>query len=311
MLDHLQASWDNLISKLLGWFDGFIVALPNIILAALVAGFAIFISKYIRKNTERALRKLVNNHTLVSVGSNVFTTLFFLLSLFVVLSILDLDKALTSLLAGAGVVGLAVGLALQDPLVNLFSGVLMSVRDYYKIGDLIKSNEYFGTIQKINLRSTIILTPNGQEVIIPNRNVVQNPLVNYSNNGRRRIELSCGVAYGDDLKKVRSVAIKAIKENVAFDKSQPVELYFNEFGDSSINFTLYFWKKVTAQADFLSTQSEAIIALKSAFDRNDITIPFPIRTLDFGVVGGERLDELYPLSKVTGNNNGNHGKVVN
>jgi len=298
MFGQLKESWNNLVEKLLGWFDSLVVALPNIILAALVGGIAIFAAKYIRKNTERLLRRLVANNTLVSVGSNVITAIFFLLSLFVVLSILDLDKALTSLLAGAGVVGLAVGLALQDPLVNLFSGVLMSVRKYYKIGDLIKSNDYFGKIQKINLRSTIILTPDGQEVIIPNKKVVQNPLVNFSNNGKRRIDISCGVAYGDDLEEARSIAVKAIKENIDYDKGRPVELFFNEFGDSSINFTLRFWKQISEQGPFLAAQSEAIIALKKAFDEHGITIPFPIRTMDFGVVGGERLDELYPLSKM-------------
>ena len=304
MLDQLQESWNNLLEKLIGWFDALVVALPNIILAALVGGIAVFLSKYIRKSVERFLQKVTGNNTLVSVGSNFITAIFFLITLFLVLSILNLDKALTSLLAGAGVIGLAVGLALQDPMINLFSGVLMSVRDYYNIGDLIETNGYFGTIEKINLRSTVVLSPEGQEIIIPNKHVLQNPLVNFSNNGRRRIDISCGVAYGDDLKEVRSIAVKAIKEGVEYDKDRSVEFFFNEFGDSSINFTLRFWKKITGQAAYLAAQSEAIIALKTAFDEKGITIPFPIRTLDFGVVGGERLDELYPLKQMTAQANG-------
>ncbi|MEM6967158.1 MAG: mechanosensitive ion channel family protein, partial [Bacteroidota bacterium] len=203
------------------------------------------------------------------------------------------------LLGTAGVIGLAVGLALQDPLINLFSGVLMSVKDYYQVGDIIESNGYFGKIKKITLRSTVIDQPDGQEVIIPNKDVLQNPLKNYSHNGRRRIELDCGVAYGDDLEKVESIALEAInKSGLDFRESAPIEFFYTEFGDSSINFRVRFWKNITSQGDYHKARHVAIKALKKAFDQNDITIPFPITTLDFGVVGGVRVDDIYPPKRV-------------
>ena len=310
MLKRFNESFDKLVGKLGEWMDAIITMLPNIVLAAIVLGLSIFASRYLKKLVQNGLNRTTTNQTVIGVVSNIAVAVFMIIALFIVLNILDLNDALTALLGTAGVAGLAVGLALQDPMINLFSGVLMSVRTYYQVGDLIETNGYFGKIQQITLRNTIILTPKGQEVIIPNKEVVQNPLINYSHNGRRRINISCGVAYGDDLEKAQKVAIEAI-ENSSFDynETKPVELFYNEFGDSSINFILRFWKKTTSQRDYLEAQSKAIIAIKKAFDREGITIPFPITTLDFGVVGGVPLDEMYPMKKlatVSTNGNGNH-----
>ena len=105
-------------------------------------------------------------------------------------------------------------------------------------------------------------------------------------------DLTCGVSYGDDLQLVRDVALRAIEEAVDYNKEKPVELFYTEFGNSSINFTLRFWLNNTAQKAYLQAQSEAIMALKKAFDENDITIPFPIRTLDFGIKGSENLKKM-------------------
>lgn len=316
MLERFNESFGKLTAKLGEWLDAIVIMLPNLVLAALVLGVSIFAARYLKKVAEKGLVRTGANGTVVSVLSNIIVAGFMLFSLFIVLNILDLDDALTALLGTAGVAGLAVGLALQDPLNNLFSGVLMSVKDYYKVGDLIETNGYFGKILKITLRSTVILTPKGQEVIIPNKDVLQNPLINFTHNGRRRIDISCGVAYGDDLEKVKEIAVNAIANNLNFNDSKPIEFFFNEFGDSSINFTLRFWKRVTAQADFLEAQSQGIITLKKAFDKENITIPFPIRTLDLGVVGGTPIHEIYPPETVFSKNgydtkDKQNGKVVN
>jgi len=309
MYDQFNDSFNKLIEKMQGWLDGIVLALPNLILSAIVLVISIFIARNLKNITQKGLQKTGANKTVTGLLSNMLVAVFMLISLFVVLNILDLSDALTALLGTAGVAGLAVGLALQDPLVNLFSGVLMSVRDYYKIGDLVESNGYFGRILKINLRSTVILSPQGQEVIIPNKEVLQNPLINFSHNGRRRIDISCGVAYGDNLEKVKKVAIEAI-ENSGLDvrETKPIEFFYTSFGGSSIDFQLRFWKNITAQFDYLEAQSKAIMVLKKAFDENGITIPYPITTLDFGVVGGLPINEIYPPSKMNFTSNGNTPK---
>lgn len=303
MFEQFKISFDKLVAKLSGWFDGIILALPNLILATLFLVFFLYFARRLKQVVLKLLNRTTVNQTVSGLLSNLVVAGFMMVALFVILNILNLSDAVTALLGTAGVAGLAVGLALQDPIINLFSGVLMSVRAYYKVGDLVETNDFFGKIQKINLRSTVLLLLDGQEVVIPNKDVLQNPIKNYSHNNRRRIEIACGVAYGDDLEAVKEIAKQAIEESgLDIKETFPIEVYFTEFGDSSINFTLRFWKNITRQADYLAAKDQAIIALKKAFDKNSITIPFPIRTLDFGVVGGMRVDEIYPLDKLARSN---------
>lgn len=274
--------------------------LPNLVLATIVLALSIFLSGYVKKYFSKAVYRISSNHTVNSLLVNIATAAFLIVMLFVVLGILGLDTALTSLLAGAGVVGLAIGLAVQEPLMNVFSGILMSTKRLYNVGDLIESNGYYGIIQQVNLRSTIIKQMSGEEVLLPNKMIIQNPLTNYTVSKERRLDFSCGISYGDDLEKVKSITTEAIEQEVDYDKKRPVEFFYNEFGNSSINFIVRVWLTETTQKSLLATQSQVVMAMKKAFDKNDITIPFPIRTLDFGIKGGEKLNEVMPQTLSNG-----------
>ena len=105
--------------------------------------------------------------------------------------------------------------------------------------------------------------------------------------------LECGISYGDDLEKVKEVALDAVSAIKNRDKHRDVEFYFQEFGSSSINFVVRFWVRFQGNPDYWDAKSEAVMALKKAFDENDIMIPFPIRTLDFGIRGGEKLNAMW------------------
>ncbi len=302
-MEQLNESFNNLVDKLEGWLNSVIVLLPNLVLAAIVMAIGLLFTRFVRGWIEKAASKLSNHKAVNRLAVNIVTAGFVLIVLLVVLSILNLDTALQSLLAAGGVAGLAVGLALQDPIMNLFSGVMMSTKSAFEIGDWIETNEHIGKIEKITLRSTLIRTPQGEEVILPNKMIYHQPLKNYTNSGERRVDLACGVSYGDDLREVRKIAIKAIENQVTYNTDRNVELFFTEFGDSSINFKVRFWLKQPDWKTYVARQSEAIIAIKEAFDANDIMIPFPIRTLDFGIRGGEPLDNVLTreLEKVSDN----------
>jgi small conductance mechanosensitive channel len=126
-------------------------------------------------------------------------------------------------------------------------------------------------------------------VYIPNKEIFQNPIENFTKHKKRRMDLVVGISYGDDLKKVKNVALSALEPVSLRSLNDPIEFYFEEFSDSSINFSLRVWLDSTEQPAFLEARSQAIMLLKNAFDENDITIPFPIRTLDFGIKGGKSL----------------------
>jgi small conductance mechanosensitive channel len=276
----MKEAYDKLITKLWSWVDGFILMIPNLVVAIIVMVATVYISKGLRKIFSKVIDRFSTNTAVNKLFSSVLTVVTFIIGFFIALSILELDKAVTSLLAGAGVVGLAIGLAFQEPILNIFSGIVMSVREPFKIGDIVKTNDYFGTIDKITLRSTSLKKFSGEDVIIPNKMVIQNPIENYTKTKVRRVAIKCGVRYSDDLEKVEKIAIQAIEKEIPYDKSNPLELYFEEFGSSSINFELRFWLDKAEQKNYLKYKSEAIKSLKKHFDENDISIPFPIRTLD-------------------------------
>ena len=212
------------------------------------------------------------------------TITFFLgmsMGIFIALSVLKLDKAVTSLLAGAGVLGLALGFAFQDSATNFISGIFMALRKPFKIGDIITSSDEMGIVEKMNLRNIIMHSFQGQEIIIPNKEIFQNKIINYTSLGKRRVDITLGVSYDDDLEKAKEIAINSIKALDFVDSSKEVELFYMEFGGSSINFSIRYWINYPDQPGFLAARSQGIIAIKKAFDQNKISIPFPIRTLDF------------------------------
>jgi small conductance mechanosensitive channel len=290
----LELDFQPLIDELRNWWESGLRLLPNIILALIVVVVGYLITRVTKKSFDRLSYRIVRDSTVANLLSSFFTALLVLAFLFLTLSVLDLTGIVQSVLAGAGVVGLALGLAFQDPILNFFSGIMLSVRRLFREGDLIEVSGFFGKVKEVTLRHTTLHTLQGQDVMIPNKIVAQEPIKNYDKLGMRRVDLSCGVSYGDDLEKVKKLTIAAIKDGVAYDTNKDVQLFYNEFGNSSINYTLRFWlaQGKSGQADYLSAQSDAIMAIKRTYDANDIMIPFPIRTLDFGIKGGEKLSEM-------------------
>ncbi|GAB3647943.1 hypothetical protein GCM10028791_10810 [Echinicola sediminis] len=292
----LENFFTIIIEKLASWIKLAIEMLPNFLVAILITLAFVLLAKLVRNIFHRFLSKISDSKSLNTLFSTVVYILVISAGVFIALSVLKLDKAVTSLLAGAGIIGLALGFAFQDIASNFMSGVIMAVRKPIRTGHLVETNGIFGTVQRVSLRATEIKSPQGQLYIVPNKMIFENPIKNYTASGERRVDLACGVSYGDDLKKVKEVTLQAIESLATIDKEKGISLYFKEFGDSSINYQVRYWvKDSTSQADFLEATSQGIIAIKDAYDKNGIDIPFPIRTLDFGIKGGEKLSEMMPL----------------
>lgn len=285
-------SYNLITGKLVNWYEGFITLLPNLAMAVLVVVLGFFLAKLIRKFSLKMIRKVSQLETI----NNLFASFIYILAvgvaLFTALDILNLDKAVTTALAGAGILGLALAFAFQDIAANFMSGIFMSFRHPFNIGDLVKLGEYKGRIEAINLRDTALTTLEGQRLIIPNKQVFQNAIENFSSSGVRRMDMKIGVSYGDDLEKVKQITLDAVKALSGRDTNKDVEFFYEEFGDSSINFALRIWLNSPDQKNYLTTRSEAVMTIKKAFDSADISIPFPIRTLDFGIKGGQTLSEM-------------------
>jgi len=189
----------------------------------------------------------------------------------------QVDFELTGFLAGLGIVGFTLGFALQDITRNIVAGMLLLVQKPFEIGDLVEIERFTGRVKSVDLRSTEILTLDGNNVLIPNGSVFTTPITNYSRESNRRIELTLGVAYDSDLEVVRHTTLQAIRAIPDALSNPAPSLYFHTFNDSAIDFTVRFWID-TRVTDAFTATDPAVVAIQQAFARKEIEIPYPIQT---------------------------------
>jgi len=282
-----QNVFDFLIHKFTFWGSELSDILPYLLVALLIQVLFVIaakISKFItfkvmsKFHTTLAVNKLVANVVLVNMIIGGFV---------VALSVLQLDRTVTSLLAGAGIIGLALGLAFQDLVLNIISGVLIAIRKPFNIGDLIESKGIFGEVVDIRLRTVEILNRNGQFVFIPSRDVLQTNLMNYTMLGKRRVVLDLRISYSEDLERIREITLNAVKTIPELLTNEAVELFYTEFSESSIKLMVRFWIKFQYQREYRKAVSDAMVAIKTAYDNYGIVIPFPITTM---IIDDEKLN---------------------
>ena len=299
----LSNSIDIVYDKVNGWWETAVSMFPNFIVAIIVLVIFYLIAKYIKHLLKKFFQKFYGQSAVINLFSNIVYLSVLTAGLFVALDILDLDKTVTSMLAGLGILGLALGFAFQEIASNFISGIILSINKPFTIGDIIEVDGNTGTVEFVSLRTTNIRTFQGQKILIPNKTIFQNAITNYTENGKRRVDLEVGVSYGDDLEKVQKVTLEAINSLDDILKEEAVEFFFTDYGDSSINFVVMFWTEYKKKhSEYMEAKHRAIMAINKAFNANDISIPFPIRTLDFGIKGGEKLSTVIKNTPLTLNN---------
>ncbi len=282
------------LNKVTDWLEGLIGMLPNFVAALLVLITFYFASRYIRKMLYGLMKRLSDNEAINKLTASIIFFTVLIIGVFISLRILNLDETVTSLLAGLGIVGLALGFAFKDIASNFLAGIYMAIKSPVNVGDVLEYQDVFGIVKDIGLRSSSIRTWQGQDVVIPNRLLMEQKYTHFSINQERRIDLDVGISYGDDLEKVEQVTLQAINKISYINKEKPVDLYFKEFGDSAIFFSVRYWVQYISDdyLIYLRALSQGIKNIKKAYDQNDITITFPIRTIDFGIKGGKSLADM-------------------
>ncbi|MGB2077975.1 MAG: mechanosensitive ion channel family protein [Pseudoalteromonas tetraodonis] len=278
--------------KLGGWFDVVISHIPNFIVAVIIAIIFSFIARLAGKGMKNVLRRSLDSTQIADLMASIFKVIVLSVGVFIALDFMGLKSTVTSLLAGAGIVGLAIGFAFQDMTENLIAGIAMGIRKPFKAGDVIETDNVFGSVHSINLRNTLIESFYGQLILVPNKILFRNVLRNYSTLGVRRIEVPVGISYADDIEKASEVIVDKINQFDFVIRKNETAVYAEGFGDSSINLLVWFWIKYPGEPDFMTVRHKGVVAVKQALDAADISIPFPIRTLDFGIKGGEKLDAM-------------------
>ena len=178
----------------------------------------------------------------------------------------------TSFITIIGSAGVAVGLALQGGLSNLAGGIMLLIFKPFKVGDYIESEGRDGTVKAITMFYTIITTPDNKEIHLPNGNLLNNEIVNYSSNPTRRLDLEFNVSYDTKIDKVKKVINEVLDNNelILQDKDRIVRIL--KHSDSSLTYTVKVWVK---KEDYWTTYFELQENIKIAFDKNKIEIPYP------------------------------------
>ncbi len=252
-----------------------------------LAAVAIFIiGKWVAKRVVTILKKLMTkasiDETLVSFAGNIMYGLA--LAFVVIASLSQLGVETTSLAAVIAAAGLAIGLALQGSLSNLAAGVMIILFRPFKIGDFVEAGGASGIVEDISIFTTVFKTPDNRQVIVPNNAVTSSNITNFSAKPERRVDFLIGVSYSDDLKKVKEVLTKIVQAEERVLKDKEITIAVSALADSSVNLVCRSWVKTE---DYWAVYWALTEAVKTTFDKEGISIPFPQR--DLHVIDGSAL----------------------
>lgn len=254
--------------------DLVIVYGTKVLLAIIVLIIGLWLIKRLNKAIGKALDRRGIDASLKPFLKSVIGALLKVVLFISVASMLGIE--MTSFIAILGAAGLAVGLALQGSLSNFAGGILILLLRPFKVGDFIEGAGHAGTVREIQVFYTYLTTPSNQEIIIPNGQLSNNSVKNYSYHDTRRVDLTFGIGYGDSIDKAKSILEHLIKENELILTDPAYDIFIEALADSSVNFHVRCWSKNENYWAIVNGFSEKV---KKAFDAEGVSIPFPQRDI--------------------------------
>jgi len=242
---------------------------PKLVLAILTLIIGMWIIKRVVKGANTHFTAKADP-TLGQFVSNLASVLLKMVLLIAVASMIGIET--TSFIAVLGAAGLAVGLALQGSLSNFAGGVLILMFKPFKVGDLLDAQGYIGTVKEIQIFNTILKTGDNRIVIIPNGSLSNGSMVNVNQEDTRRVDLTIGIGYGDDIDKAKAIIEDLVSKESRALKDPAHLIVVSELADSSVNFTVRIWVNT---ADYWGVYFCMHEAVKKAFDEQGVSIPFP------------------------------------
>lgn len=246
----------------------------KIILSILIFVVGRLLAKGVAQVVARAMGKKVKNEALVEFVRTILNALLLVAVFAAALDHLGVET--TSLIAVVGAAGLAIGLAMKDSLQNVASGVMIIVLQPFGFGDYVEAAGVGGTVEKIGLFTTMLVTPDNREVILPNSAISSATITNYSARLNRRIDLVFGIGYGDDIQKAKEILHEVLSEEPRILVDPEPQIAVAELGESSVDFIVRPW---VARSDYWPVRFDLTEKVKLSFDAAGISIPFPQRDL--------------------------------
>ncbi|TAA45781.1 mechanosensitive ion channel family protein [Corallincola spongiicola] len=245
---------------------------PKLLLAIVVLFVGLSVIKGILKVMDAAIGRAKVEPTLASFLHSITSVILKTILIIIFASMIGVETA--SLIAMLGAAGLAIGLALQGSLANFAGGVLILLFKPFKAGDVIDAQGFVGRVKEIQIFNTIMLTMDNQKVVIPNGMLSNGCVKNLFSESTRRVDLTFGISYQDDIAQAKGIldALAIEDERVLTDPGH--EVYVSAHADSSVNLLLRVWVK---SDDYWAVHFGLIEQVKLAFDKENVTIPFPQR----------------------------------
>ncbi len=254
--------------------DIFLANLPGLLiaLATLIIGWGLI--KYVVRIIRIIMKKRKVEPTIEKFTLSVLSVLLKLILVIIVISMVGIET--TSLIAFLGAIGFALGLALQGGLSNFAGGILILIFKPFKVGDFILAQGDMGTVEEIQIFNTTLKTPDGVFMYIPNGPLANAIVTNFSKHTIRRIDLTVGIGYDDDIDKAKKVVLKVLDSEKRVLTDPEYSVVVCELADSSVNLKVRAW---TAGSDWWPTQTDLLETIKKTFDKNNISIPYPQRDI--------------------------------
>lgn len=240
-------------------------------IAILIIGF--WLSRILSRWAENNLARLKGvDSTLAAFFGNIIR--YAIVILVVVTVLAQFGVQTTSIVAALGAAGLAIGLALQGTLANIASGIMLLVLRPFQVGDFIDAQTVSGTVNVIGLFTTEMTQANGLFVMVPNSQLWNRPIINFSRHKTRRLEIITGIGYGDSIADAKAILADICANDTRILTSPAPQIYVNSLDDSAVSIGVRAWTKTP---DYVVTERDVIEAIKTGFDKKGITIPFPQR----------------------------------
>jgi len=237
-----------------------------------------FIGKWIARRISNFVEKLMKRSE-VDPALTAITKKAVYVGILVIVIVATLSKLgvqTASIIAAVGATGLGVGLAMQGALANFAAGILLTVFKPFRIGDFIEANGEKGTVEAIRIFTTTIIALDYRIIVVPNAKVTEGNLINYSGIGKRRIDLTFGISYGDDPKKAKEVLMDIMMNDPRVLKDPPPFVGVWELHDNSVDLAFRPWVK---PEDYWPVYFDMMESVKTGLKENGITIPFPQRVV--------------------------------
>ncbi len=246
----------------------------KVLAAVIILVVGLWLAKKIKSCFVTTLQKKEVDPTLVGFFSSMLHGA--LVVFIVIAAISKLGIQTTSFVAVIGAAGLAVGLALQGSLSNFASGVLLILFKPFKAGDVIKAGGELGVVVEVGILTTELKTPDNVKIIMPNSAIMGGSITNISAHPTRRVDMTVGVGYGDDLNKAKQIMEDILAADERVLKDPAVTIAVANLGDSSVDFVVRPWVN---SADYWAVKFDFTKAVKEKFDAEGVSIPFPQRDI--------------------------------